>query len=157
MGFGLPELTLPDSSSISSQSSRVSACSGQARTPSRVACSMSGLTTCGLRVQYPESSSIGKTSGAVAWHCACPTHRATSKETFTTDPLCFDLILQYDTQEVDVSARLVRSVRNQATSITSAAPIPPPAHIDNTPIPPPRRPSSWTADVTIRAPVAATG
>src|SRR6476659_6518969 len=43
------------------------------------------------------------------------------------------------------------------TSITVAEPMPPPAHIVATPIPPQRRRSSWMSVVTMRAPVAATG
>ena len=34
--------------------------------------------------------------------------------------------------------------------MTIAAPMPPPAHIDSTPMPPPRRRSSWMAEVTMR-------
>jgi hypothetical protein len=43
------------------------------------------------------------------------------------------------------------------TSMTTAEPIPPPAHIAATPRPPPRRRSSCTSVTSIRAPVAATG
>jgi cytochrome P450 len=43
------------------------------------------------------------------------------------------------------------------TSMTTAVDMPPPAHMAATPVPPPRRRSSWVSEMTMRAPVMATG
>ena len=57
-----------------------------------------------------------------------------------------------------VSAHLGQDRAHRAgTSRTSAVDMPHPAHIAATPVPPPRRRSSWMSEIVMRAPVIAIG